>query len=319
MSTFAITTWVASAFGLTVRSDVPWPGATPAAGNEVDVDVDVRRVDSDALDAAWSGHAGGHDWPLLIDDAILRVQRGVDGDFLLLHDDRARFHVDAAGAQVLCEPRSGAPRAWERVLLDTVMWTTALIHGREALHASAVATPAGVVGLLGVMGGGKTTLACELLGRGHRLMCDDVLVVERAADGILAHPGPPVANVPTGHPVLRSLPAADRLAEFDDEAWVVVPTCAKPLPLAGLLMLERAPGVANEIVPVAATGLDLRRFALTHGQLPGRERARFELFSDVADRVPVARLRADIATSPASLANLVEAWAQSTTGTGDHP
>jgi len=55
-------------------------------------------------------------------------------------------------------------------------------RGREVLHASAVFTPRGVVGLCGTSGTGKSTIAYALGLRGYRVWADDALVF-RVASG----------------------------------------------------------------------------------------------------------------------------------------
>jgi hypothetical protein len=63
--------------------------------------------------------------------------------------------------------------------------------GREPLHATAVLTPQGVVGLLGDSGRGKSTLGALLVEGGCPLLTDDMLVVTPDNEQFLAHPGPP--------------------------------------------------------------------------------------------------------------------------------
>jgi hypothetical protein len=96
------------------------------------------------------------------------------------------------------------------VVLDSVLFTVALLQGYEALHAGAVATPDGVIAITSAAGGGKSTLLAALLQRGLALMADDVLVLEsRGTEATLAHPAAPLMTVPAA-PVCELPLAADR-------------------------------------------------------------------------------------------------------------
>jgi len=52
------------------------------------------------------------------------------------------------------------------------------VRGCEVLHASAVQSPAGIVGLCGVSQTGKSTIAFGLSRRGYQIWCDDVLALD---------------------------------------------------------------------------------------------------------------------------------------------
>ncbi len=91
-------------------------------------------------------------------------------------------------------------------MLDSVLFTVALLRGYEALHAGAIAAPndrgdeggRGAIAITASTGGGKSTLLAELLGRGLPLLADDVVVLESrgTAGPPLAHPAAPLMTVP---------------------------------------------------------------------------------------------------------------------------
>jgi hypothetical protein len=81
-------------------------------------------------------------------------------------------------------------------LLGVVM--AALIHQRGALvlHASAVSLGGSAVAFAAHKGGGKSTTAAALYARGHALVTDDVLAVDRSSTGTqTARPGVPLLKL----------------------------------------------------------------------------------------------------------------------------
>jgi hypothetical protein len=66
------------------------------------------------------------------------------------------------------------------------------LRGGEALHASAVLTPHGIIAFSGPAGSGKSTIAGSLLKAGFPLMSDDCLVLiekDGKIHGVVAYPG----------------------------------------------------------------------------------------------------------------------------------
>jgi hypothetical protein len=93
---------------------------------------------------------------------------GASGDLLFHFGPQALFHLEADRRRLNCAFARPDDRLSQRVLLDTVLWTTSLQVGFELLHASAVATDRGVLAFVADQGGGKTTLAAEFLRRSRR-------------------------------------------------------------------------------------------------------------------------------------------------------
>ena len=291
-------------FGLVFVCDLPLPGF-PAAPGGREPDLDMLLAAPDDVAQAWSGPA--HEpaaVELTIDGLPYRVERGVGGDHRFSYGDLAAFHLSPDARTLLCSPADAADPAWRRVLLDSVLATVALLHGFEALHAAAVAGSDGVVAFMGRTGGGKTTLAAELVRRGLPLVCDDVLALTRDGGGaILAHPAPPVMNLPHAAPPV----AAQRLASFGDEDWVAIEHAATgPARLAAVCVLDRRSGLDAAIQPAETSALDLLAHGLRSGRAPERMEARFELLADIAEQVPAFILEADPCTHPARLADLAE-------------
>lgn len=294
------------AFGLTLDSAIPLPGLHPGAGQP---DVAVKRLDYDALDSVWSGAAGPPVWETRFPDGHqVRAELGRTGDQLLSYGEGARFHLGADLDSISFWVEDAHDSHWLRFLLDTVLWWLCLARGSQVIHASAVETQHGVLAFAGATGGGKTTLAAELLRRGYSLFSDDVLVLEREpGHALVAHPGPGLMNLPwsAGDP----LELGQRLARFSfqREDWVAVErSSTDSTSVEALFMLRRAPGLPTAVQRRDGTVLDVlpHVWGLPHSEDSPHER--FHAAGDLADRIPIYDLTSDPDVTPAALADLVE-------------
>jgi hypothetical protein len=215
---------------------------------------------------------------------------------------RAVHHLSADAAELLCGPDAeGEPLRW-RAILDSVLFSAALLRGYEALHAGAVATEQGAIAITAGAGAGKSTLLVELLRGGCPLLCDDVVVLEpRGGESPLAHPGPPLMTVPAGTSPLPGAP----IASVGEERWVAVPAHPQAIALAALVVLNRAPGLPTSLHRVRDPLAVLIGSLLRFPRLPERERARFEVAGAIASHVPIWELCADPSVSPGVLAGLL--------------
>jgi hypothetical protein len=286
------------AFGLSLSFETSPPGAWEArpAG---ELGLRLCAASREEIAAQWSG-CDAVGWEARIDGAPFVAERGRDGDYRFAHGERS-LHFLAADGQLLRSAlaEGEGPASW-RVLLDSVLFSVALIRGREALHAGAVATERGAVAIVAGSGGGKSTLLAELLRGGGTLLSDDVVVLEPGVDGApLAHPGPPLMTVPA--PV-RPLPG-EPIAALGEERWVAVPVAPEPIPLAAVVLLNRHPGAATGLRALSDPLAVLLASLLAFPRTPERERARFELAAEIAARVPIWELAADPAVAPATLAH----------------
>jgi hypothetical protein len=327
------------AFGLSLLIDA---GVRPPGAWEprpfVEPGLRIRPAAAAAVAERWSGlEAIG--WQGTIDGAPFVVQRGVAGDHRFLHgappdsdgvptaETRAIHHLSADAAVLRCAPSNPVDPSWWRVVLDSVLFTVALLQGYEALHAGAIAAPdGGTIAITAASGGGKSTLLSELLGRGLPLLADDVVVLEaRGAETPLAHPAPPLMTVPAervpmlvgaaGMPQAQLTPRAPRtICTIEDEQWIAVPAHPEPLPLKALVVLDRRPAAQ---LPRPEPSLErieeplapLLGSLLGFPNSPERQRARFELASVLAATTALWRLTAGLATPPGALADTLLAGA----------
>ncbi len=190
-------------------------------------------------------------------------------------------------------------------MLDSVLFTIALLRGYEALHAGAVVTPDGVIAITAATGGGKSTLLTELLGRGLALMADDVLMLEaRGAETPLAHPAAPLMTVPTARiSRLRGGDPPEPISSLDGEFWIAVPVYSEPLPLKALVVLDRRPGLQTNLERIGDPLASLIGSLMNFPRSPERQLTRFELASVLSNQIGLWRLTADLDVPPDILAD----------------
>lgn len=184
----------ATAFGLDLDSETPLPflqggsDGAPATGRPLRISYGDEPPE----------------WPE--DAELISDDRDRDGNviFQIEAADRGyRIHGPAYGSNVLAgdgtEVRGTAGEegfeGWQRLLVAQVLPFAAALQGLEVLHAGAVVVGGEAVALSGPSGSGKTSLALALQRRGAELLADDVVAVERAGDGLLAHPGAPISGI----------------------------------------------------------------------------------------------------------------------------
>jgi hypothetical protein len=115
-----------------------------------------------------------------------------EGGYLLRFNELADFTIDRSGREIVCMPRSGIPEdTIQHLLLDQVIPLVINLRGAEALHASAILTPHGVVAFAGAAGSGKSTLAGSFLLSGYQHMSDDCLALLEKDQEIYAIPAYP--------------------------------------------------------------------------------------------------------------------------------
>jgi hypothetical protein len=257
----------ATAFGLDLESEVPLPflqgtgAATAPTGR--------------ALRISYGDEAP--EWPG--DGELISDERDRDGGVIFqieAGEHGYRFQGPAYGCSVLsaggtaiegCCGEEGL-EGWQRLLVAQVLPFAATLRGLEVLHAGAVVVGGQGVALSGPSGSGKTSLALALQRRGAELLADDVLAVERAGDGLLAHPGAPIAGI--------DLAEAERLgAQGKGER-------------AGVLAVNAREQVAR--AALAEGPVPLRALFLLDPRREGPEEPVFEAEGDLATSERLARL-----------------------------
>jgi len=291
------------AFALPLRSSFPLPGLAPAAAEPEPLSVQLA-ADSH-IERLWSGADDEPVWVTAIDGRPYTMALGREGDYLMTYGRDACFLLSPDLRELRCSPARPTEAGWRRFLLDTVLWSASLLNGVELMHASAVRGEAGVTAFAAFSGGGKTSLARELMRRGACFFADDIVAFPPSSDELRAHPAPALMNLPrhnAGHDRV-----GDMLARFPGEDWVAVPGAARePDRLTAVCLLRRLPGAGLALRRLRPTVLDLLPFALGFPHLRARLHQRFVLFARLAEEVPVYELSAPPDASPGSLADLVE-------------
>jgi hypothetical protein len=290
------------AFAIPLMSSFPLPGLAPAAADAGALS--LQLAPGSQIQRLWSGANGGPVWTTAIDGRPYTMTLGTEGDYLMAYADEARFLLSADLRELRCAPARPEHPAWRRFLLDTVLWSASLLRGVELLHASAVQGGAGVTAFAAFSGGGKTSVARELLLRGATLFADDIVAVPATDGELRAYPGPAVMNLPRriGGPKGVS----EVLGQFPEEDWVTVPHGASgPDRIAAVCLLRRRPGAALALRRVEPTVLDLLPYTLGFPHLRGRQRQRFLLYARLATEVPVYELSAPPEAPSRALADVV--------------
>lgn len=220
-----------------------------------------------------------------------------DHDRLLLDAGGAAVHVDA-GSVTLEVREEGGRAEFDWLLYATAARTVLGFRHRFNLHGTLVTSPSGSsVAILGTSMSGKSTTTIELLRRGWRFACDDIVEVTVAPDGPVAHPvARPIhlsdaaataagADLAVGRP----LPGREKRAYLLDGDLA-------PRPLAAMVLLGASPdGPAVEsrrveplaALPTVAGSAD--RYGILH--LPEHRADLLRWATDVCRQVPLWDVR----------------------------
>jgi hypothetical protein len=147
-----------SVFGLRVRSEIPLPELFEAGPGDADVTV---RLGPTGVRGEFDG--GLHE---------------VAGSLLFVEPQIGRYRI-AGGREIIVEARPSVPERNVRLFLLGSAFG-ALLHQRGLLplHANALEIAGKAVAFMGPSGEGKSTLAAAFHDRGHRILADDVCVVD---------------------------------------------------------------------------------------------------------------------------------------------
>lgn len=254
----------------------------------------LMRVRVDELEAAWP-----HDEALALRDLrdrsgrrLLTIEEHPMAGYRLDAPAYGRYVVARDGGRILCAPSELPDWEWQSFLIGQVLPLAAVLHGLEAVHASAVALGDRVIGLVADSRGGKSSLAINLIRRGAAFVADDVLALEREGERIFVHPGPTLASVRHAEADAIGSAALQRLGTVvgrdEHELRVAMEREPRTLALAALYFVERSEDEPDS--PVRELEPDPRRllantfngFVRTRARLVGQ----LDLYAQLASTVP---------------------------------
>src|SRR5262245_16742563 len=173
---------------------------------------------------------------------FMSIDRYGDGGYRIGAPGHGVHRVERDGSSMRSAVAPSSTR-WKRLFFAQVLPLAAALNGLELFHASAVALDGRAVAFTGSPGVGKTSVAAHLVALGAGFVTDDVLAVEPHGAGVLAHPGPALANVEPEE--LTRLDdgslAADAEPGSDGKRAVRPAPVDGFLPLGALCLLARVP------------------------------------------------------------------------------
>jgi HPr Serine kinase C-terminal domain len=274
--------------GWRVRSELRLPELAPWSGDDRPSDIVIRFGEvPDRLDE------------LVEDGPFLQIDRR--GTCLLRIENVAAYLVSPGG--VVVSPWPGAMEAEIRVfLLGSVFGFLCHQRGLFPLHASCVAINGKAAAFCGPSGAGKSTTALQLTLRGHRLLADDVCVIDaHAADGPYVLPAFPRLKLwedsLAAVDISRDGLERDRLGQQDKYHYLHGDAFSSaPIALGGIFLLRTAgPDVPEGTVKLSRpaekiAALSDEVFRLQAGSALGRMPSLFAAQAIVAGSTPIWRL-----------------------------
>ena len=291
------------AFGLSITSDLALPGLLDASiSAEPDVVIRTARILPETVSA--------------VNDSGDHVGTAPPGVLRALVEEGRTITVDP--------DLEADPDFVAAVITGELLAALLRQRGCLVLHGAAVARDGHAIGFLGNSGWGKSTLAASLVGRGWRLLTDDLLVVSGLSNGTSAGSSAGPAIV-AGHPSMRlateaaALVAADTHARHRahahttkvrmdwDEAFLDA-----PVPVSHLFVLDPRGYEAPGVNPLPAHVAVLEMVHHTRVRLllasPAYRQAHLAQCADLVGRTPVFSLRRQFGLEHvAALCDLVEA------------
>ncbi len=273
-----------TAYGLGIKSLLSFPELFKSDSRIWDVQINTGKVKRSPEDSVATDY-----------DLGLAYHCTNDRAYLFWKDMGTIFVKD--GNEMIVDPDSGVDERVIRLhILGTAMAMLLRQRGYLVLHASAVVMEDGVVAFLGESGFGKSTLAAFLNAHGHCLVADDQLAIQ-FENGIpivspafprlklwkdsAAFMGYPSESLPLIHPGYEKL-GVDLKENFAQKA----------LPLKQIYLLSEGQEQAIEPLESQQALIALLRHTHRIQLLPAVQKpAHFHQCADIANKVPVSRLR----------------------------
>ena len=272
-----------SAYGLNIHSEISLPELMEG-GEIADVivrfgPVAIRLPDADDCD---------------------RVVIGGSDNIIVFWKEVGGFCI-RNGNEIIVDPTPGIDRrAIGMIVLGSALGI--LLSQRDCMvfHSSVIEFPSGCVAFMAAKGYGKSTTAAAFYAKGHRLVADDIMVLEPVGDGFAAKPGYPQMKLwPDAAVAIGENPSRlDRVhPDYEKRARPTRENFAsKPVSLRGVFLLDVGDSLELEQLkgPKALIGL------LPHwygAQFDGELlkvfglKAHFNACSALASKVPIYNIK----------------------------
>jgi hypothetical protein len=254
---------VYSVYGLNLDSDLPLPGAAPAAGQPADVTFTLAPF-SKSLSNTAAGETVWYEseWT---DEATgargLTIHRSTCGAFRICYCDGVEFAIDADGRRIVGRAPSAASLADVACYVTgPVLGFVLRLRGVVALHASAVDIGRKAILFVGDARSGKSTTAAMLARMGYKVITEDVAALSIVDDGLSVHAGcAEVALRPDAVELMYG--SAEALPRFSDtwdkrrfDLMEIGAFSAGAVPLGGVYLLTNTGGIPDApcVVPVTS-------------------------------------------------------------------
>jgi hypothetical protein len=237
-----------------------------------------------------------------------------DGSTYVRWDRVGEFLVSADGSRITCrQEEASSDESFQVYMLGQALSFALVKQGFEPLHATVVVVNDQAVAFLGDHAFGKSTLAACFLHAGHRLLTDDLLILQESSSGVLAFPGPPRIKLFSRMAGRFLDEAMDRVPMNVDTNKLILPIgeprrCVTPVLLKAIYSLaapreaSRSAGVSVETLSPRETFVELVK-ATFNRRVVGAQRLerQFAVMAGLTGLVPLKKL-----TYPRSIDRLQE-------------
>jgi hypothetical protein len=307
--------WTARAFGLEIDASFPAPGLPPAGAGEPGRPTRADLVAPEEIDRDWPAHGCERVLEERIDGGTpaRTIDAHPEAGYRLYARGFGLARLSPRGDAIQCSPPDEEPWSWQRFLVGRILPWAAALRGLEVFHASAVSVDGGVLAFVAPTGGGKTSLALQLVARGGRFFTDDVLALDER-DGVLrAHPGAAIAAVRDAE---RETIGAETWRALGSElghsgkTYMEVPRPDAPAPLRAIYYLRPGSEPAIEAIERPGPRLLLSSTFVFGVRTPERLANQLDVCARIARTVPTFSLGISGSVSSAAAAAAVEEHAR---------
>jgi hypothetical protein len=305
----------ARAFGLEIDASFPAPGLPPPGEGPPGRPTRADLVAPEAIDGDWPAAGAERVLEERFDDdvPVRTIDAHPEAGYRLYARGFGLARLSPSGDLIQCSPPDVEPWSWQRFLVGRILPWAAVLRGIEVLHASAVALDGSAVAFVAPTGGGKTSLAIQLVARGAGFLTDDVLALEEHDGALRAHPGAAIAAVRDAE---RDLIPPETWRTLGSElghsgkTYLEIRREDAPLPLRAVYYLRPADEPAIEPIDHPDPRLLLTSTFVFGVRTPERLANQLSICARIARDVPMFSLGIPTSTQSAAVAALVDEHAR---------